>query len=645
MGVFTVEYPASVAGAETGWSRMSDAPVHRRLAAILAADVVTYSRLMGLDEVGTLAAWKLHRCELIDVRITEYEGRIVKLLGDGFLAEFPSVVNAVACAAMIQRGMRERNASVPQDRRMELRIGISLGDVIVDADDIYGDGVNVAARLQTLARASGIIVSAAVRDNVGTRLDLHFQDMGEQILKNIDRPVHAYSVSLESSSPFRTGSADAGSREPFEIEKPSIIVLPFSNMSGDPEQEYFSDGISEDLITDLSKISGLFVIAHNTAFSYKGKSVNVQHVSQQLRVKFILEGSVRKAGSRVRVTAQLVDGKDGGHLWAERYDRDLTDIFAIQDDITHSIVDQLKVRLLPDERTAIGQLPTKDVEAYAYYLRGRQFLHRHSRSYYVLAKRMFAKAVELDPSYARAHAGIADCDSFLFLHYNADVSIDSILATSARALDLEGGLAEAHASRGLALSLSERYPEAMAEFDRAIALDPNLFEAHYFYARACFAQGSLEQAARHFERAANLKPDDYQSLLVLIGILRALGRDQEMNMAAREGVARAERDLALHPENSRPAYLGAVGLAALGELDRAKEWAERALVIDPDDSLTKYNVACFCSLAGEHERAINLLVELLPRATRERKQWVQYDSDLDPLRSHPRFQEVVKLLE
>ncbi len=624
---------------------MSDPPVHRRLAAILAADVVTYSRLMGLDEAGTLTAWKRLRRELIDIRIAEYEGRIVKLVGDGLLAEFSSVVNAVACAAMIQRGMLERNADVPRGRRMELRIGINLGDVIVEADDIYGDGVNVAARLQTIAKPSGIIVSAGVRENVGTRLDLRFEDLGDQTLKNIGRPVHAYSVSFGAHPTIGTTDSDTRFREPFAIEKPSIVVLPFSNMSGDPEQEYFSDGIAEDLITDLSKISGLFVVAHNTAFTYKRKSVNVQQVSQELGVKFILEGSVRKAGTRVRVTAQLVDGSDSGHLWAERYDRDLTDIFAIQDEITHSIVDQLKVKLLPEEKRAIGQVPTKDVEAYAYYLRGRQFLHRHSRSYYVLAKRMFAKAVELDPSYARAYAGIADCDSFLFLHYNSDVSIDGILATGAKALELESGLAEAHASRGLALSLSERHSEAMEELDRAIALDPNLFEAHYFYARACFAQGNLEQAAKHFQRAADIKPDDYQALLVLVGVLRALGRDQDMKKAAREGVSRAERDLMLHPENSRPAYLGAVGLAALGELDRAKEWADRALVIDPDDSLTKYNVACFCSLVGEHERAIDLLVELLPHSTRERKRWVQYDSDLDPIRSHPRFREVIELLE
>jgi adenylate cyclase len=307
-------------------------------------------------------------------------------------------------------------------------------------------------------------------------------------------------------------------------------------------------------------------------------------------------------------------------------------------------VDQLKVKLLPEEKKVLDRAPTESFEAYTYYLRGRQFLHRHSKSYYVLAKRMFEKAVELDPLYARAYAGIADCDSFLFLHYNAEVSIDGILATSAKALELEEGLAEAHASHGLALSLRGRYPEAMAEFDRAIALDPNLFEAHYFYARACFAQGKLDEAARLFQHAADIKPDDYQALLVLIGVLRSLGRDQDLRAAAEEGVLRAERELVRHPANPRPAYLGAVGLAALGQLDRAKDWAARALAIDPEDVLAQYNVACFYSLAGEHEKAIDLLLALLPRAGRQTKEWVKHDSDLNPIRSHARFAGVLELL-
>ncbi len=616
--------------------------MERRLTAILAADVVGYSRLMGANETGTLAALKTLRTDFIDGKISQHQGRIVKLTGDGMLVEFPSVVNAVASAAEIQHGMRDRNADVPPDRRIEFRIGVNLGDVIVEGEDIFGDGVNVAARLESIAKPGGIAISGSVRDHVGNRLELVFKDMGEQTLKNIERPIRVYNVSLDDSA-VRSAS-DTTPAAHGGLEKPSIAVLPFDNMSGDPEQEYFSDGITEDIITDLSKVSGLFVVARNTAFTYKGKPVKVQQVGDELGVSFILEGSVRKAGSRVRVTGQLISTKDGGHTWAERYDRDLTDIFAIQDEITHAIVEQLKVKLLPQEKKSIGQAPTDNVEAYTYYLRGRQFLHRHSKSYYQLARRMFAKAVELDPLYARAYAGIADCDSFLFLHYSVDVGIDSILATSAKALALESGLAEAHASRGLALSLGQRYEEAMAEFEQAIALDPTLFEAHYFCARACFAQGKLDRAAALFERAAEIKPDDYQSSILLIQIYRSLRRDRDIGDVARRGIERAERELTLHPENPRPAYLGAAALLAVGEMERAKEWLSRALAIDPDDILTQFNVACIYSLLGEVEPAFDLLERLLPHANHETKAWVKHDSDFDALRNHPRYQKVLELI-
>ena len=427
--------------------------------------------------------------------------------------------------------------------------------------------------------------------------------------------------------------------------RPSIVVLPFNNMSGDPEQEYFSDGITEDIITDLSKVSGLFVVARNTAFTYKSKSVKVREVSQELGVMFVLEGSVRKAGSRVRVTGQLISGADGGHVWADRYDRDLTDIFAIQDDITHAIVEQLKVKLLPQEKRSIAQDPTDNIEAYTYYLRGRHFLDRHSKSYYQLARRMFTKAVELDPMYARAYAGIADCDSFLFLQYHVDAAIDSILATSAQALALESGLAEAHASRGLALSLAQRSEEATEEFERAIALDPSSFEAHYFYGRACFAQNKLDRAAALFERAAELKPDDCQSPALLVMIYRSNDRDRDVEGVARKAVDRAERELTLHPENPRPAYLGAICLIALGEQDRAREWLSRAMAIDPDDVLTQYNVACGYARLGNFEPAFDLLERLLPHANHETKSWVKVDSDLDALRSLPRYQKVLELIQ
>jgi len=370
--------------------------MERRLTAILAADVVGYSRLMGTNESGTLAALDTLRTDLINPKIAEHQGRIVKLTGDGMLVEFPSVVNAVACAAEIQRGIRKRNAGVPKDHRIEFRMGVNVGDVIVQGEDIFGDGVNVAARLESIAAPGGITISGPVRDHIGNRLDLAFEDMGEQTLKNIERPIRVYRACLDT--PAAPGTTDKAAAQHGPSEKPAIAVLPFNNMSGDPEQEYFSDGITEDIITDLSKVSGLLVIARNTAFTYKGKAVKVQQVAQELGVPFILEGSVRKAGARVRVTAQLISSETGAHVWADRYDRDLTDIFAIQDEITHAIVEQLKVKLLPQERKSIKQTPTDNVEAYTFYLRGRQFMERRSKAYYQLARQMFAKAAELDPS-------------------------------------------------------------------------------------------------------------------------------------------------------------------------------------------------------------------------------------------------------
>jgi adenylate cyclase len=470
---------------------------------------------------------------------------------------------------------------------------------------------------------------------------------GTHWLDALTRPIEPHVATLVAALRRMlgsTGQPQDGTAPTEPAERVSIAVLPFNNMSGDTEQEYFSDGITEDIITDLSKVSGLFVVARNTAFTYKGKAVKVQDVSKELDVRFVLEGSVRKAGSRVRVTGQLINGETGGHVWADRYDRDLTDIFAIQDEITHAIVEQLKVKLLPQERQSIAQAPTDNIEAYTYYLRGRQFFHRHSKSYYQLARRMFAKAVELDPMYARAYAGIADCDSFLFLHYHVDIAIDTILAASAQALALDSGLAEAHASRGLALSLVEKYEEAMTEFERAIELDPTLFEAHYFMGRACFAQNRMDRAAALFERAAELRPDDYQALGMLRMIYPVLGRDREVPDVARRAVERAERELIQHPENPRPAYLGAGCLISLGERDRAREWLSRAMAIDPDDVLTQYNVACVLTQLGDHDKAFDLLEKLLPHANHETKSWIRYDSDFEPLRALPRYHKVLELI-
>ena len=610
--------------------------MERRLTAILAADVVGYSRLMGADEAGTLAALKTVRTALIDGKIAEHQGRIVKLMGDGMLAEFPSVVNALACAVEVQRGMRDRNEGISQDRRIEFRIGVNLGDVIVEGDDIYGDGVNVAARVESIAPPGGIAVSQSVRDHVGNRLSVIFEDCGEQKLKNIENPIRVYNVRLEEPDDSAVASMKG--------DRPSIAVLPFNNMSGDPEQEYFSDGITEDIITDLSKISGLFVVARHTAFTYKGRPIKVQQVGQELRVQYVLEGSVRKAGSRVRVTGQLIDSKDGGHVWAERFDRDLTDIFAIQDEITHAIVEQLKVKLQPQEKKSIGQAPTDNVEAYTYYLRGRDFLYRYSKRYFELARRMFAKAIELDPNYARAYAGIADCDAWLYMIYQADVSLEGILETSAKALALDNNLAEAHTARGVALSAARKFDEANVEFEWALTLDPNSFEAHFLYARPAFQQGKIARAVELLQLAAEINPADYKPHGLMIHMLRSLGRESETKAAARKTVELAERELIVNPEDPRPAIASALALLELGEKDRAKDWTTRAQAIEAEDPITLYNIACIYSHLGDAEAAF----DLLERATRNGRHfwrdWIENDSDLDGVRNHPRWAPFVALL-
>jgi TolB-like protein/class 3 adenylate cyclase len=414
----------------TNLAKIAEDALERRLTAILAADVVGYSRLMGIDEAGTLEAVNRHRIQIIEPAISSHNGRLVKLLGDGLLVEFPSVVNAVACAVDIQRGGVRANEGVAEERRIRFRIGVNLGDVIVEGGDIFGDGVNVAARLEAIAAPGGIAVSSSVRDHVGTRLDLRFEDRGRQALKNIRQEVHVYAVLFDHPDDTPAPGAPAA-------DDRSIVVLPFTNMSGDPDQEYFSDGLTEDIITDLSKISGLLVIPRNTTFAYKGRAVKIGQIGRELSVRYILQGSVRKSGERVRISAQMIDAGNEDHLWADRYDRDLTDIFAIQDEIAHAIVGQLKIKLRPEEIKALESDPTTNVEAYTYYLRGRKFARTMTMSYLTLARRMFSKAVELDPDYARAYAGIADCDSALYIWYAAELPIDEILEMTEKALTLD----------------------------------------------------------------------------------------------------------------------------------------------------------------------------------------------------------------
>ena len=613
--------------------------MERRLTAILAADVVGYSRLMGANEVGTLRSLQNHQSELVEPEIAARQGRVVKLTGDGILVEFPSVVNAVECAIVIQRAMRDRNVDVPEDRRIEFRMGINLGDVIVEGEDLFGDGVNVASRLEGVADRGGIAVSQSVLDHVGNKLELAFEDRGDQQLKNIAQPVRVYGIVLDP----KPAEAPPGMTAVIQ-EKPSIAILPFTNMSGDPEQEYFSDGIAEDIITDLSKVSNLFVVGRNTSFTYKGMSLQLVKVARELGVKFLLEGSVRKAGERVRVTAQLIDGPSGGHLWAERYDRELTDIFAIQDEITRAIVGQLKVRLFPDEMKAIGQAPTGNVEAYTYYLRGRQYFHNSTKWFLGLARQMFARAIELDPTFARAYAGMAMAETRLAGWFGETIANDEILATAAKAIEIAPDLAEAHAAQGEALSGLGHTKESERAFERALQLDPNHFEANLFCARRWARFGEFERALPYFMRATEVQPDDCQAPFLLDQALRALGRKEEGLSYADMGLKRAEEALRKFPESSRPAQLGATTLASMGEFDEAKLWMERALSIDPDDPHIGYNAACMWALIGDFDRAFDYLERWANHSGMENRDWMLHDPDLDRIRDHPRYSRFLEML-
>lgn len=428
-------------------------------------------------------------------------------------------------------------------------------------------------------------------------------------------------------------------------EKPSIAVLPFANRSGDPAQDFFSDGITEDIITDLSNVSGLFVLGRNIVFTYKGKAVNPTQIAQELGVSFVVEGSVRQAGGKVRISAQLIDGATGGHLWAARYDRDLTDVFTVQDEITRTVVEQLKVKLLPEEIKAIARVATESVEAYTFYLRGREFLHLRTRSSYRVARQMFARAIELDPLYARAYAGLAVCDAKLYSKFGVATSVDAILATADRAIDIDPKLAEAHAARGFALKTQGRRAEALAVFGRALALDPGCFEAHEFLAEFHFQDGDFEQAAALYLRMMEIQPSDYRSPFALQMIYQSLGREAEAEKYARIGLARAEAEIRLHPDSNLPLELGAPALASLGERDRAIEWITRALEIDPDDNITRYNAACTYALLGEAERALDVLEQWIRLAGADEILWFKNDPDFEPLKQEARYQRLIQGVE
>jgi len=622
---------------------MADERVHRRLAAVLAADVVGYSRLMERDEAGTLAALKARRSGVLQPAVSKHRGRIVKFMGDGVLVEFASAVDAVECAVQLQEAMEAANPDVPPERRIVLRVGINLGDVIVEGSDLYGDGVNIAARLESLARPGAIVVSQTVFNHVRGKVRVGFKDLGEHRLRNIAEPVKVYEVSGANTDTVPRPRTN-------QPTKPSIAVLPFTNMSGDQEQEYFSDGITEDIITDLSQVSALFVVARNTAFTFKGRAVEIVQAARQLNVGYILEGSVRKAGSRLRITVQLIDGSTGGHLWAERFDRDFGDIFALQDEISKCVVGALKIKLLPNELKAITTRSTTNTEAYECYLQGRALLQTTWSATAILgsARKMFERAVELDTEYAKAYAGIADCDAFAWISGKLDISYERMLAISSRAIDLMPNLAEAHASKGVALYLGGHAGEAIAAFEQAIALDPELWESHLFYGFSCRDTGRFEQAAPLFERAAALHPGDWISTGMLSDVYESLGQRELSVAAARQTIVRVEAALLQRPDNAEALGMGAANLVFLGENAKAEEWARRAILLDPDSFGIRYNVACVHAVAGKPDAALEDLEEIYSRMPRVRP-WLlgmlNHDTQVNSLRSRPDFQAFLSRLE
>jgi adenylate cyclase len=483
--------------------------VNRKLAAILAADVVGYSRLMGADEAGMLAALKRHREAVFDPAVAAHNGRIVKLIGDGVIAEFGSVVDAVTCALSVQRSsatIPDQGASQPT---IVLRIGINLGDVIIEGDDIYGDGVNVAARLEPLAEPGGICVSSIVNESVGNRIDVRFQDGGEISVKNIDRPIRVWKWH-PGATPLAAAKSNAAKPEPNGATA-SIAILPFTNMSGDPEQEYFSDGITEDIITDLSKIAGLMVIARNSSFTYKGRSVDVRTVGRELGVRSVLEGSIRRVGKRVRITAQLVDATTGGHLWGERYDRDLTDIFEVQDDVTRRIVNALKVTLSPAENARLTAGGTSSMDAYDYVLRGRELLlgKTKNRETFEQSIKLFMRALELDPNYSKAYAALS-------MAYNLDYQNrwsddpDSSLPLGKRcaeqAIEKDPNEPFARLVASWAAIFEKDLDRATSEVNIALRLNPNFALAYSNLASIHNYSGRPLEAIPVLERAIRLDP-------------------------------------------------------------------------------------------------------------------------------------------
>ena len=556
--------------------------VGRRLSAIVAADVAGYSRLMGLDETGTARILREHRV-IADAVVAKHGGRIVKTTGDGLLIEFPSVVDAVECAVAVQTVMAERNEGVPQDRRMLFRIGINLGDILIEGDDILGDGVNVAARLEGIAEPGGICISSSAYDQVRGKIDVAFTDLGEQSLKNIARPVRTYAVMRNGLGLNKQHGA-----VPHTPSAPrlSIVVLPFANIGGDPEQDYFADGVTESLTTDLSRIAGSFVIARNTAFTFKGKATDVKQVGRELNVRYVLEGSVQRGGNRLRVNVQLIDAETGNHLWAERFDKPVVDLFDMQDEIAAHVARQLDTALIAAEarRAAQSSLP----DSTDLYFQGMAWTNKGiTPNHLAQAGGFFERALALDPNNVGALIGAAGVEITLAGAYTTDdraARLATARAALTKAFSLAPGHALAHLFLGRLLIFSNHGHQAIAECERALALDRNLATAHAIIGMAKIFTGRSEETEAHVREALRLSPRDTFafSWIATAGVAKLYLGDDE------EAVAWLRRAIETNRNLPNAHFYLAAALANLGQLNEAQAAAVAGLAINPTYTINRF---------------------------------------------------------
>ena len=596
----------------------------RQLAAIMFTDIVGYTALMGDDEQKAFELLEKNR-ELQKPIIEQFNGRWIKELGDGVLASFNTVSDAVHAAIKIQDACKVSGLFL-------LRIGIHLGEVVFENNDVFGDGVNIASRIQASATPGTIYISESVQKNVSNKKDITTRFVREENLKNVKETVRIYQVFPENIQPAGHIHSTLHSAANINGGK-SIAVLPFVNMSNDPEQEYFCDGISEEIINSLAQLDNLRVIARTSAFSFKGKNLDVREIGKMLDAKTLLEGSVRKAGNHLRITTKLVKASDGSHLWSHRYDRVLEDVFSIQKNIAENVATALRGVLTNKEKEAIRR-PETIIEAYEYFLKGRQLFHQLALN---KAKKLFEKAIELDPRYAPAYAGLADAHSWLYEWVGSkDVDLEAAERNSQKALSLAPNLSESHSSRGFVLSLAKRYDEAEQEFKEAIRLNINSYDAYYSYGRSCFGRGQIQESAELFRKAAEVRREDFQSMLLFAQSLRLLGNDKAEETTL-EGINRARKQLELNPTDRRALSLTSGNLFEIGKREEAFQWINKAMELYPKDAGVLFNAACLFAKDGNKEKALGLL-EIAAGKGFGKKEWIEHDPDYDSLRNEPRFQ-------